>query len=171
VQEQAFEHIFKGRSVLVTVPIGTGKTLMAKAGLFKALAAGQTAVYTTPLRALTEEKYREQCEDFGPENVGFATSEELPEWRIIDEATWEAVQNLIAEKADESGQQRRTPLTPPPRISTCSAGSPSAQAASRQSGCRIQPAQEGESAPADSRTTGTAVLALARRFMCSRSTR
>lgn len=75
VQEQAFERIFAGESVLVTVPTGTGKTLMAKAAIFKALSLGQKAVYTTPLRALTEEKYRELCEDFGAENVGFATGD------------------------------------------------------------------------------------------------
>lgn len=75
VQEQAFDRIFAGESVLVTVPTGTGKTLMAKAGIFRALALGQTAIYTTPLRALTEEKYRELCEDFGEERVGFATGD------------------------------------------------------------------------------------------------
>src|SRR5207247_382462 len=75
VQEQAFEHIFAGQSVLVTVPTGTGKTLMAKAGLHAALARGQTAVYTTPLRALTEEKFRELSADFGAEQVGFATGD------------------------------------------------------------------------------------------------
>jgi hypothetical protein len=75
VQEQAFSHIFAGDSVLVTVPTGTGKTLMAKAAMFKCLALGQKAIYTTPLRALTEEKYRELCEDFGAENVGFATGD------------------------------------------------------------------------------------------------
>jgi superfamily II DNA/RNA helicase len=75
VQEQAFEHIFKGRNVLVTVPTGTGKTMMAKAAIYKALAAGQTAVYTTPLRALTEEKFRELSADFGADKVGFATGD------------------------------------------------------------------------------------------------
>lgn len=75
VQEQAFTQIFAGHSVLVTVPTGTGKTLMAKAAMFKCLALGQKAIYTTPLRALTEEKYRELCDDFGAENVGFATGD------------------------------------------------------------------------------------------------
>ena len=75
VQEEAFSHIFAGHNVLVTVPTGTGKTLMAKAGIFRALHSGKTAVYTTPLRALTEEKFRELCEDFGEENVGFATGD------------------------------------------------------------------------------------------------
>ncbi len=75
VQEQAVSAIIAGKSVLVTVPTGTGKTLMAKAGIFAALARGQRAIYTTPLRALTEEKFRELSDDFGPENVGFATGD------------------------------------------------------------------------------------------------
>jgi hypothetical protein len=90
VQEQAASHIFAGRSVLVTVPTGTGKTLMAKAGLLKALRSGQRAIYTTPLRALTEEKYRELCQDFGEDNVGFATGD----YKVNPEAK---IQVLVAE--------------------------------------------------------------------------
>jgi superfamily II RNA helicase len=90
VQEQAIEKIFRGESVLVTVPTGTGKTLMAKAGIMKALAEGKRAIYTTPLRALTEEKFRELCEDFGEERVGFATGD----YRVRPEAP---VQVLVAE--------------------------------------------------------------------------
>ncbi|WP_428261091.1 DEAD/DEAH box helicase [Haliangium sp.] len=75
VQEQAFARIFAGDSTMVTVPTGTGKTLMAKAAIFKCLSQGQKAIYTTPLRALTEEKYRELCEDFGTDKVGFATGD------------------------------------------------------------------------------------------------
>jgi hypothetical protein len=75
VQEQAIAPIVAGKSVMVTVPTGTGKTLMAKAALYAALEKGQKAVYTTPLRALTEEKFRELSADFGEENVGFATGD------------------------------------------------------------------------------------------------
>ena len=75
VQEQAVAAIVGGKNVLVTVPTGTGKTLMAKAGIFAALARGRKVVYTTPLRALTEEKFRELAADFGEENVGFATGD------------------------------------------------------------------------------------------------
>jgi hypothetical protein len=75
VQEQAIGAIFAGKSVLVTVPTGTGKTLMAKAALHAALGRDQRAIYTTPLRALTEEKYRELCADFGDDKVGFATGD------------------------------------------------------------------------------------------------
>ncbi len=75
VQELAITKIIAGESVLVTVPTGTGKTLMAKAALHAAIERGQRAIYTTPLRALTEEKYRELCADFGDHNVGFATGD------------------------------------------------------------------------------------------------
>jgi hypothetical protein len=75
VQEQAIGQIMNGASVLVTVPTGTGKTIMAKAAIYAALEHGRTAVYTTPLRALTEEKYRELCVDFGEAKVGFATGD------------------------------------------------------------------------------------------------
>jgi superfamily II DNA/RNA helicase len=96
VQEQAFEHIFKGRSVLVTVPTGTGKTMMAKAGIYKALTTGQTAVYTTPLRALTEEKYRELCDDFGKDKVGFQTGDykvntDAPIQVMVAEILWNRI--------------------------------------------------------------------------------
>src|SRR5512143_948296 len=90
VQEQAMDRIFAGESVLVSVPTGTGKTLMAKAGIYKALRQGQRVIYTTPLRALTEEKFRELEADFGAEQVGFATGD----YRVRPEAP---VQVLVAE--------------------------------------------------------------------------
>ena len=47
------------QGVLVCTPTGTGKTLIAEAALFEALHTGTTAYYTTPLIALTEQKFRE----------------------------------------------------------------------------------------------------------------
>jgi len=96
VQEEAFAHIFAGENVLVTVPTGTGKTLMAKAGIFRALRSGRTAIYTTPLRALTEEKYRELSADFGDANVGFATGDykvnpEAPIQVFVAEILWNRI--------------------------------------------------------------------------------
>jgi hypothetical protein len=90
VQEQAVERIFRGENVLCTVPTGTGKTLMAKAGIYKALREGKRVIYTTPLRALTEEKFHELEADFGAEKVGFATGD----YRVRPEAP---VQVLVAE--------------------------------------------------------------------------
>ena len=96
IQEQAMSRIFAGESCMVTVPTGTGKTMMAKAGLYKALKLGQTAIYTTPLRALTEEKHRELTADFGTSEVGFATGDYSvnPEGRIqvvVAEILWNRI--------------------------------------------------------------------------------
>src|ERR1051325_2189266 len=100
VQEQAISRIFAGDNVLITVPTGTGKTLMAKAALHLALGRNQRAVYTTPLRALTEEKYRELCVDFGDHNVGFATGDykvnrEAPIQVEVAEILWN---RIVADK-------------------------------------------------------------------------
>ena len=100
VQEETVSRIFAGDSVLVTVPTGTGKTLMAKAGLMRALRSGKTAIYTTPLRALTEEKYRELTFDFGEKNVGFATGDykvnpDAPIQVLVAEILWNQILSLI----------------------------------------------------------------------------
>ena len=100
VQEQAISKIIAGQSVLVTVPTGTGKTLMAKAALHAAMERNQRAIYTTPLRALTEEKYRELCADFGEGYVGFATGDykvnrDAPIQVEVAEILWN---RIVAEK-------------------------------------------------------------------------
>ena len=59
-QEQAICSWFASeRGVLVCAPTGMGKTLIAEAGLYEALKTGKRAYYTTPLIALTEQKFRE----------------------------------------------------------------------------------------------------------------
>src|SRR5207237_8954475 len=60
VQEEALLAWFTtGKGVLVCAPTGTGKTLIAQAALFEALHTGKIAYYTTPLIALTEQKFQE----------------------------------------------------------------------------------------------------------------
>ena len=59
--------------VMVMVPTGSGKTLIAEAAIFEALCKGQKVYYTTPLVALTEQKFREFAERFGEQRVGMVT--------------------------------------------------------------------------------------------------
>ena len=66
------------QGVLVCAPTGTGKTIIAEAALFEALHTGKTAYYTTPLIALTEQKFREMQTaaerwGFSPDDVGLVT--------------------------------------------------------------------------------------------------
>lgn len=61
--------------VLVTAPTGSGKTWIAREEIRRLLATGKRAWYTTPLKALTNSKYTEFCEEFGSENVGILTGD------------------------------------------------------------------------------------------------
>src|SRR5437763_6990775 len=91
VQEEALLTWFTtDPGVLVCAPTGTGKTLIAEAALFEALHTGQTAYYTTPLIALTEQKFREMqaCAErwgFQASDVGLVTGNRRvnPEARVL----------------------------------------------------------------------------------------
>ena len=79
VQEEALFAWFENeQGVLVCAPTGTGKTLIAEAALYEALKLGKQAYYTTPLIALTDQKFRELQEKavewgFSADDVGLVT--------------------------------------------------------------------------------------------------
>lgn len=65
-----------GRSVLVAAPTGAGKTVVAEFAVHLAMReAGTKAFYTTPMKALSNQKYRELVEQYGPDDVGLLTGD------------------------------------------------------------------------------------------------
>jgi superfamily II RNA helicase len=74
-QEEAVLEIMAGKNVILATPTGSGKSLVALAMHFKALAEGKRSYYTCPIKALVSEKFFSLCNDFGPENVGMMTGD------------------------------------------------------------------------------------------------
>jgi superfamily II RNA helicase len=74
-QEEAILELYSGHNVLLRTPTGSGKSLVALALQFKALAQGKRSVYTCPIKALVNEKWRALCEEFGSPNVGLSTGD------------------------------------------------------------------------------------------------
>jgi superfamily II RNA helicase len=74
-QEAAILELFEGKNVILNTPTGSGKSLVAAALHFEALARGRRSVYTCPIKALVNEKWLALCREFGPEYVGLSTGD------------------------------------------------------------------------------------------------
>ncbi|MBC7476438.1 MAG: DEAD/DEAH box helicase [Candidatus Sericytochromatia bacterium] len=74
-QIDACECLIKGESVLVTAPTGSGKTLIAEFTVFDSLDRNLKTIYTTPLKALSNQKFRDLCEEYGTASVGLLTGD------------------------------------------------------------------------------------------------
>lgn len=74
-QKTSANHLFLGDDVIVTAPTGTGKTAIAEYIMTKNLHDGKRTYYTTPLKALSNEKYRDFCKTYGEELVGLLTGD------------------------------------------------------------------------------------------------
>lgn len=74
-QESAILELFEGKNVILNTPTGSGKSLVALALHFQALARGRRSIYTCPIKALVNEKWLALCREFGPDNVGLSTGD------------------------------------------------------------------------------------------------
>jgi len=74
-QEQAIRWVLTGESVLVSAPTGAGKTLIAEFAIYLALAAQRRIIYTTPLKALSNQKYGDFVRQYGGDLVGILTGD------------------------------------------------------------------------------------------------
>jgi ATP-dependent RNA helicase HelY len=98
-QREAIDKLDRGRGgVLVSAPTSSGKTIVAEYAIFRALKDGAKVLYTTPLKALSNQKYHDFVRTYGESMVGLVTGENT----INDNApvvvmTTEILRNLIYE--------------------------------------------------------------------------
>ncbi len=76
-QVESMQQIDAGRSVVVVAPTGAGKTLIAEHAVSRAVASGTRAFYTTPIKALSNQKYADLCAMFGEDAVGLLTGDNV----------------------------------------------------------------------------------------------
>src|SRR3982750_4530344 len=74
-QEEAAIELFSGANVVLATPTGSGKSMVAVAAHFAALADKRTTFYTAPIKALVSEKFFALCAIFGAHNVGMLTGD------------------------------------------------------------------------------------------------
>ncbi len=74
-QKEACEIIDNGESVVVCAPTGAGKTVIAQHAINNALKQGCRIFYTTPLKALSNQKFYDFCEQYGADKVGLLTGD------------------------------------------------------------------------------------------------
>ncbi len=74
-QREAIEWIEKNHSVLVSAPTGAGKTLIAESAIEKALSRNEAVIYTAPIKALSNQKYRDFRARYGEDAVGILTGD------------------------------------------------------------------------------------------------
>jgi ATP-dependent RNA helicase HelY len=101
-QIEAMEHLVQDRSVLVAAPTGTGKTLVAEYAIWLAQQRNQRVIYTTPLKALSNQKYRDLREVYGYDSVGLVTGDIVEHSRAsIVIMTTEVYRNMLLEDGGE----------------------------------------------------------------------
>ncbi|MDV2416196.1 DEAD/DEAH box helicase [Corynebacterium tuberculostearicum] len=102
-QEEASLGILAGDNVILATPTGSGKSMVANAAHFIALARGQRSFYTAPIKALVSEKFFALCDIFGAENVGMMTGDATVNGNApIIAATAEIVANIALRDSAEA---------------------------------------------------------------------
>src|SRR3990167_4731082 len=74
-QEQAIQAIENNESVVVSAPTGSGKTLIADYIIHKHRNDNQRIIYTAPIKALSNQKYKDFSKDYGESKVGLMTGD------------------------------------------------------------------------------------------------
>jgi len=114
-QIEAMQQLDAGQSVLVAAPTGTGKTLVAEYAIWRAQQRGQRVIYTTPLKALSNQKYRDMRTLYGNDAVGLVTGDIVEHSTAsIVIMTTEVYRNMLLEDgADRFIEEEDTRSAPP----------------------------------------------------------
>ncbi len=95
-QIQACQALEDGYGVLVCAPTGAGKTVVGEFAIYLALAVGQKCFYTTPIKALSNQKYNDLLQRYGPANVGLLTGDNaINPYAPIVVMTTEVLRNML----------------------------------------------------------------------------
>jgi len=101
-QLEAIDALNQGHSVVVSAPTGSGKTLVGEYAIHRALAHGRKVFYTTPLKALSNQKLRDFREQFGAERVGLMTGDlTVNREASVVVMTTEIFRNMLYAEADQ----------------------------------------------------------------------
>ena len=76
-QEDAIRAIEHNHSVVVSAPTGSGKTLIADYIIDRDIKKGIKVIYTAPIKALSNQKYKDFCRDYGEEKIGLLTGDSV----------------------------------------------------------------------------------------------
>ena len=100
-QREALRALEAGHSVLVSAPTGSGKTLVAAYAVHRALASRGKVFYTTPLKALSNQKYAELASEHGEDHVGLLTGDTTLRPRApVVVMTTEVLRNMLLAGSD-----------------------------------------------------------------------
>jgi ATP-dependent RNA helicase HelY len=101
-QLEAIAHLAEGQSVMVAAPTGTGKTMVAEYAIWRAQREGQRVIYTTPLKALSNQKYRDLRVLYGESAVGLVTGDIVERSSAsIVVMTTEVYRNMLLEESGD----------------------------------------------------------------------
>jgi ATP-dependent RNA helicase HelY len=75
-QVRACQALENGHGVLVCAPTGAGKTVVGEFAVYLALAAGGKCFYTTPIKALSNQKHNDLVRRYGPDKIGLLTGDQ-----------------------------------------------------------------------------------------------
>ena len=95
-QVQGIESLIAGHSVLVCAPTGAGKTVVGEFAVHQAIRTGGKCFYTTPIKALSNQKYRDLVVRYGPDRVGLLTGDvSINPFAAVVVMTTEVLRNML----------------------------------------------------------------------------